>query len=81
MLKDEEEIFIAGGGEIYKEALQHADKIYLTVIDKHIEGNVFFPEFNESDFNITYQEQVQAEISYTYYTFERKTFEKGHRKS
>nr|WP_235857443.1 dihydrofolate reductase [Paenibacillus albiflavus] len=74
LLKDEEEVFIAGGGEVYKEALPHADKIYLTVIDQHIEGNIFFPEFNEDDFNITYQEKVQAEIPYTYFTFERKTY-------
>lgn len=72
LLKDEEEVFIAGGGEIYRDSLPYANKIYLTVIDKDIEGNVFFPEFNEGDFNMTYEEKVNGEIPYTYYTYERK---------
>ena len=41
------EVFIIGGGEIYKEALSKADKLYLTVIDKEIEGDVFFPGYSE----------------------------------
>lgn len=72
LLKDQQEIFVAGGGEIYKEALPYADKIYLTVIEREIEGNIYFPEFNKDDFNITYQERIDGEIPYTYYTYERK---------
>jgi len=72
VLKDEKEIFIAGGGEIYKEALPRADKIYLTVIEKIIEGNVYFPEFDQDEFFITYEQRVEGEIPYTYYTYERK---------
>jgi dihydrofolate reductase/dihydrofolate reductase (trimethoprim resistance protein) len=72
LLKDEEEVFIGGGGEIYRLALPRADKIYLTIIDAEIEGNIHFPEFDRDDYVITFQERVQAEIPYTYYTFERK---------
>lgn len=38
------ELMIIGGGEIYAEALAHADKLELTEIDKEIEGDAFFPE-------------------------------------
>lgn len=40
-----EEIFIIGGGEIYKQALPLAEKLYLTYIDKEIKGDVFFPDY------------------------------------
>lgn len=40
-----EEIFIVGGGEIYKQALPLTDRLYLTVVDKEVEGDTFFPEY------------------------------------
>jgi len=42
-----EEIFIIGGGQIYQEAINLADKLYLTYIDKEIKGDVFFPDYSE----------------------------------
>lgn len=72
LLKDEEEIFIAGGGEIYKEALPSADKLYLTVVEQEIEGNIYFPEFQKDAFDLTYHQKMDGTIPYTYYTYERK---------
>ncbi|OFZ18063.1 MAG: hypothetical protein A2X94_02505 [Bdellovibrionales bacterium GWB1_55_8] len=40
-----EEIFIIGGAEIYREALPHADRLYLTEIDLHVDGDAFFPDW------------------------------------
>lgn len=71
LLKDEEEVFIGGGGQIYQEALPYVSKIYLTVIDHEFAGDVFFPNFNKDDFHITYEERKEAAIPYVYYTFER----------
>lgn len=39
----EEELFIIGGGEIYKSSMAIADSIYLTKIDEVFEGDTFFP--------------------------------------
>ena len=36
--------FVIGGGQIYAEALPHADRVYATVIDAAVEGDVLFPE-------------------------------------
>ncbi len=44
-----QEICIIGGGEIYKQALPFASRIYLTEIDATIEGDVFFPTLNENE--------------------------------
>lgn len=38
------QIFICGGGAIYRATLEIADVIYLTVIDADMEGDTFFPE-------------------------------------
>lgn len=71
ILKNEEEIFIAGGGKVYEEAFPYCSRIYLTVIDKEIEGDVFFPEVNEKEFKKIYEKKIDGEIPYTYYTYER----------
>lgn len=66
-----EEIFIAGGGQVYKEAMPYADRIYLTVIDMEVEGDTYFPSFDRSKFVQVYEEKMDGEIPYTYYTFEK----------
>lgn len=43
---DQEEIFIVGGAEIYKEALPLADRLYVTLVDKNVDGDAFFPEYS-----------------------------------
>ena len=44
-----EDVFICGGQSIYEEAIPFADYMYLSFIKGEHEGNVFFPEFEESD--------------------------------
>ncbi len=44
LLNPNEENFIIGGGSIYREALPLADKLYLTKVYHHYEGDTFFPE-------------------------------------
>lgn len=43
-----DEIFVIGGGEIYKEAIKMADRLYLTLVDQSVEdADTFFPEYPE----------------------------------
>jgi dihydrofolate reductase len=46
---DDAEIFVIGGGELYREALPLADRIYLTTVDAAPEGDTRMPEFDMSD--------------------------------
>lgn len=48
----EREIFVAGGGEIYKQALEISNDMILTKIHAEVEGDVFFPEFDKSEWHI-----------------------------
>ena len=48
-----QEIFVIGGGEIYKECLAKANRIYLTRVHAVIEGDTFFPTLEPSDWTMT----------------------------
>ncbi|KNY25480.1 dihydrofolate reductase [Pseudobacteroides cellulosolvens] len=72
LVKDEDEIFIAGGGQVYRDALPYTDRIYITVIDKTINGDIYFPQISKTEFEKIYEEHVDGEIPYTYYTYVRK---------
>ena len=49
--KNDSEVFIIGGGEIYKQALPIVDKIYLTRVHAGFAGDTFFPELNLSEWS------------------------------
>ncbi len=51
MLKDEEEVFVAGGASVYGQFIPLADRMYLTKIDEEFEGDVYFPDYNEEDWS------------------------------
>lgn len=74
--KNEEEVFICGGGQIYELALPKADRIYLTEVDYHEEGEVYFPEFNESHFEreelLSHPETEDNKYAWTAYLYKRK---------
>jgi dihydrofolate reductase len=44
---DVKEIFIIGGGEVFKTIISEADRIYITRIHHSFDGDAFFPEINE----------------------------------
>jgi dihydrofolate reductase len=54
---NEEELFIIGGGEIYKQCVNICNKIYLTIIDCNIKGDSYF-KFNEDDFLLQTKEFI-----------------------
>lgn len=40
------EVFVIGGAEIFKDVLQEADRLYVTYIDEEFHGDTFFPEID-----------------------------------
>lgn len=59
--------FIIGGGEIYKQAIDIADKIYLTLIDEHFEGDTYFPEIGKNW--IITSKEIKENLEYKKYSF------------
>lgn len=47
-----DEIFIIGGGEIYSQFLQKADRMYLTEVELSPQADAFFPAFDKSDWKV-----------------------------
>ena len=74
--RNEEEIFICGGAEIYKLFLPLAEKLYLTKIHHNFEGDTFFPEIDFSEWEIenipeTFKDD-KSELHYTFYNYVKK---------
>lgn len=71
-LAGDRDVFISGGARLYEEALPIVEKMYITEIDKAIDGDTYFPQFTEEDFIKEFDESVEGEIPYTYVTYTRK---------
>ncbi|HXO21318.1 MAG TPA: dihydrofolate reductase [Thermoanaerobaculia bacterium] len=75
-----EEIFVAGGAEIYRQTLPLAARIFLTVIAAEIPGDAFFPAFEEADWRRVEEERHEppfppgdeAPFAYRFLTYERR---------
>jgi dihydrofolate reductase len=56
----EEEAFVIGGGELYREALTRAGRIYLTRVTANVDGDTLFPEVDWSAWRLTASEDCAA---------------------
>lgn len=66
-----EEIFIIGGGEIYKQFLSIADKLYITEVATGCEGDAFFPAISETDWKLISSEPHKKDEKNSYdFTFQ-----------
>ena len=65
------EIFVIGGGEIYKQMLPYTDKLYLTIIDSEADGDVFFPDYSEFTKETFREEREYNGIKYAWVNLEK----------
>ena len=73
---DEEEIFIIGGGEIYKLGFPYVDKLYITEIYANIDGNTYFPKWNKENWKeisrISHPKDEKHEFDFDYVIYKKK---------
>ncbi|MDP4283057.1 MAG: dihydrofolate reductase [Bacteroidota bacterium] len=68
---DAKEIFIIGGGEIFKQTIGIVNRIYLTRVHTIAEGDTTYPELDASQWKLTNSESFPADEKNNYpYTFE-----------
>ena len=72
----DEEIFVGGGSQIFEQALHRADRMYLTRVHAEVEGDTFFPEFDDvTEWILVDSEHCDAdeknEYPYSFLTYER----------
>ena len=61
----QDKVFIIGGGEIYKQAMNFADEMIISIMDFEAEGDVFFPVIDEEIWKIRSSEKrEQFEVIY-----------------
>ncbi len=65
-LKDQTEIMLIGGGELFKQYLPQADRLYLTEIQTQLEGDTFFPSIDWQEWDIEFEEYRPADTDNPY---------------
>lgn len=69
---EREEIFIAGGAQIFKQTIELVERIYLTDVELEIEGgDAFFPSYEEFNKVISSEKRDENGINFRYLTLER----------
>jgi dihydrofolate reductase len=66
------QVFVIGGGEIYKEAFHQAQYIYLTRVHTTINGDTFFPSIHETEWELISNDDFEADDKHQYaYSFQK----------
>ena len=69
---DADEVMVAGGGEIYMQAIGKAQRLYITEIDSDTDGDVIFPAFDKTAWREVSREQHQERTwRYDWVVYER----------
>ena len=72
----DEEIFVMGGGSIYRQFMPIADRLYITHVHKKAPADIYFPEIDLKIWKITEKEDFKTDdeesIPYTYTIYEGK---------
>ena len=69
--RDEDEIFIIGGGQIYDATIERADRLYLTIVDDEPKADVFFPDYSDFKKEIDREEHLGHNPPFVYITLEK----------
>jgi len=70
-----EEIMVMGGETVYRQALEWADRVYLTSVDADLEGDAWFPRLNPGQWRLV-QDQAgpdNAPLPYRFQCYDRMT--------
>lgn len=66
-----EEVFVIGGGELYRAALPLAHRLYLTLVDLETEADTFFPAYEDEFATVVSKETFEGLPAHTLVTLER----------
>jgi dihydrofolate reductase len=66
-----EEVFVIGGGQIFQQAIVKADKLYLTIIHKMVQGDTFLPDYSSFTKETFRQDGASEDYTYTFVDLEK----------
>jgi dihydrofolate reductase len=68
---DAKEIFVIGGGDVFKQTMEKVNRIYLTRVHTSVEGDTSYPELDKSKWKLIKEQSFPADEKNNYpYTFE-----------
>lgn len=68
---DSEEVFNIGGGQIYELGLPFTDRLYLTLIDTDLEGDAYFPKYDEFKKEVSRKDSSDKNFKYSFVVLEK----------
>jgi dihydrofolate reductase len=77
LFHESEELFVAGGSEIYRQTLPLAQRLYISFIDLDCDGDAGFPEIPESNFFEVSRETLSVDPPCTLVIYERQSADCG----
>ena len=76
MAKEDTEVFVIGGAQIYAEALSIADRMYITRVERDYEGDTSFPEIDFSEWELVaserYERGEEYDSPFAFLTYDRR---------
>lgn len=75
-MADSDEVFVIGGESVFSESLKVADRLYLTEVHAKIDGDVYFPKFDQSQWveieRVKFKADEKNQYPFNFITLERK---------
>ena len=76
LCKDDDEVFIIGGGAIYEQFYPLVDKLYLTIADTTVEADTYFPTIDFYDWSELRRKDIteseMCDFDFSFVNYERK---------
>lgn len=74
LCKNDDEIFLIGGAELYQDGLRLSDKLYITELELQVNGDAHFPQYPAEEWEPISRETHTSEqgINFSYVTYQRK---------
>jgi dihydrofolate reductase len=73
----DDEVFVIGGAEIYRLALPHANRIYMTRVHAKVDGDTQFPDFDEDQWTLARNERharnEKNQYDYSFQVYDKAT--------
>lgn len=74
--RNESEVFVIGGAEIYAQTLAQADRLYLTLVEAEVAADTFFPTLAEDDWReverCTHAADEKHQYAFTFITLDKR---------
>jgi dihydrofolate reductase len=68
LLSNEDEVFVLGGASVFAQMIPQAEKLFLTIVHAHVEGDAFFPAVGLADWEVESSEYhgIDEEHKYSF---------------